>query len=96
MRIIFKILAAPFIVILTLLWAVLTFLFCWAKMLLTFASGISMLLAIALFLTGQMTGGIVFTVVAFLISPLGIPAIAEWLVVRLGVLNYSLRDFITS
>lgn len=31
---------------------------------------------------------------SFLISPLGIPAIAEWLIDRLNGLNYLLRDYI--
>lgn len=96
MRIILKIIAAPFVVVLTLLWAALTFLFCWAETLLGIASGIAMLLALVLFVTGQTTGGIVFTVIAFLISPLGIPVIAGWLIDKLDDLNYSLKNFITS
>ena len=96
MRTILKIIAAPLVVILTLLWAMLTFLFVWAKILLFIASVIVMIFAIILFVTGEITGGIVFTVIAFLISPLGIPAIAQWLIIRLGVLNHSLKDFIKS
>ena len=34
-------------------------------------------------------------VVAFLVSPFGIPAIADWLMDRLYSLKYSLQDFIT-
>ena len=36
-----------------------------------------------------------FLVLAFLISPYGIPAIAEWLVNKLHNLNFALRGFIT-
>ena len=96
MRIIGKILAAPFVVALTVLWAVLVFVFCWAEQILKFASGISGLLAIILFITGQTTGGIVFAIIAFLISPVGLPAIAEWLINRLSDLNAALRCFITT
>ncbi len=48
-----------------------------------------------LFIGGQTLGGIVFLVLAFLISPYGIPAIAEWLVDKLHNLNFALRGFIT-
>lgn len=40
-------------------------------------------------------GGVVFLVLAFLVSPFGIPAIADWLMDRLYSLKYSLQDFIT-
>jgi len=96
MRIILKILATPFVVLLTVLWAILVFLFCWAKTVLSFASGIVGLIAIALFIGGQTTGGIVFAVIAFLISPVGIPAIAEWLINKIGDLNDALKYFITT
>lgn len=95
-RIILKILAAPFVVVLTVTWAVLVFVFCWAETLLEIASGIAGLLAVILFITGQTTGGIVFGVIAFLICPLGLPAIAKWLIDRLNDLNGTLKDFITT
>ena len=96
MRIVMKILAAPFVVLLTVLWAVLVFVFSWAETVLRIASGIAGLLAIVLFATGQATGGIVFGAIAFLISPVGIPAVAEWLIDKIGDLNYSLKNFITT
>ncbi len=96
MRVILKILAAPFVVVLTVLWAVMVFLFCWAETILHFASGIAGLLAVVLLFMGQTTGGIVFAVIAFLISPVGIPAIAKWLIDRLDDLNDSLKTFITT
>ena len=68
--IIFKILAAPLVVALTLL-------------------------ALVLFIGGQTLGGVVFLVLAFLVSPFGIPAIADWLMDRLYSLKYSLQSFIT-
>ncbi len=96
MRIFFKILAAPFVIILTPTVALLTFLFCYAETLLNILSGVGVLLgALALF-TGQTVNGCVLLFLAFLISPLGIPAIAGWLVGRLAALNYALKDYITS
>jgi hypothetical protein len=94
MRIIFKILAMPFVVLLTISGAALVFVFQWAKALLNIASGISVLLALILFFSGQTTGGIVFAIIAFLISPVGLPGIAEWLINMLDDLNYALKTFI--
>ncbi len=96
MRIILKIFAAPFVVLLTVLWAVLVFVFAWCETILEFASGIAGLLALILFVTGQTTGGIVFGIIAFLISPVGLPAIASWLIDRLDDLNDALKWFITT
>jgi hypothetical protein len=96
MRIIFKILAAPFVVVLTVSWALMVFLFCWAEMILNYVSGLAGLIALVLFFTGQTTGGIVFAVIAFLISPVGIPAIAKWLIDLLDGLNDALKCFITT
>lgn len=79
--IVLKILAAPFVVVLTVLAAVVSFLFCMATAVFVVACVVLTLLAVALFISGQTLGGIVFLVLAFLISPYGIPAIAEWLVV---------------
>ena len=53
------------------------------------------LLALVLFIGGQTLGGVVFLVLAYLVSPFGIPAIADWLMDRLYSLKYSLQDFIT-
>ena len=46
MRIILKIIAAPFIVLLTISWAIMVFLFCWAEVILKILSGIAGLIAI--------------------------------------------------
>ena len=96
MNIILKILAAPFVVILTVLWAVLVFLFCWAEVILNYVSGLAGLVAIILFISGETTGGIVFAVIAFLVSPVGIPAIAGWLINMIDDLNDALKYFITT
>ena len=33
--------------------------------------------------------------IAFVVSPFGLPAVAEWLIDKLDSLNYSLKSFIT-
>ena len=97
MRLIFKIFALPFLLVLSLLAAVLMFLFDVAGWFLSLASGILAVIAVGLFvLQHQPVGGLAFLVLAFLLSPYGLPAIAEFLIGLLDELNYSLRRFITS
>ena len=95
MRLILRILAAPVMVALTVVTQVVLFLFAYAKVFLGIVSVIAVLFAVVLFVMGQTTNGLIMLVGAFLISPLGLPAIAEWLVVKLYGLNYALRRFVT-
>lgn len=90
-----KILAAPVVATLTLLATMVSFLFCVAGAVCVVGCVVLTLLTLVLFIGGQTLGGIVFLVLAFLISPYGIPAIAEWLVDKLHSLNYALWGFIT-
>ena len=91
--IILKILAAPFALVLTVVGAMMSFLICMISALCVPISFIGTLLSLVLFISGHPDGGIVFLVIAFLISPYGIPAGAEWLVDKLHSVNYSLRMF---
>lgn len=93
--IVLKILAAPFVVVLTLIVAIVSFLYCVASALCHVGCMILTLLALVLFIGGQTAGGAVFLVLAFVVSPFGIPAIADWLMDRLYSLKYSLQSFIT-
>lgn len=96
MMLILKIITAPVVLILTLALAVLGFVFSlasWAFGILSFICAICGVFE--WFIQGNMSGGIVFLALAFLVSPYGIPAIAGWLVARLHSLNYTLWDFIT-
>ena len=97
MRLIFKIFALPFLLVLSLLAMVLMFLFDVAGWFLSLASGVLAVIAVGLFvLQHQPVGGVAFLVLAFLLSPYGLPAVAEFLIGLLDELNYSLRRFITS
>ena len=97
MRLIFKIFALPFLLVLSLLAAELMFLFDVAGWFLSLPSGILAVIAVGLFvLQHQPVGGVAFLVLAFLLSPYGLPAIAEFLIGLLDELNYSLCRFITS
>lgn len=72
MRLILKLIAAPFVVLLTVLVAVL------------------------LFLISYPVGGVIYLVIAFLLSPYGLQAVAGAVITGLDSLNLSLRQFIIS
>ena len=90
MRIILKIIAAPFVLALMLIVAVLSFLSCWL------ACTVFVLLAACAFFAGLHTGCIAMLVLAFLVSPFGLPAIGLWLLDRLYGAKYALQDFMVS
>lgn len=69
--IVLKILAALFVVVLTILAAVVSFLFCVAGAVCVVGCVVLTLLAVVLFIGGQTLGGAVFLVLAFLVSPYG-------------------------
>lgn len=97
MRIILKIIAAPFAVVLTIAVAMFIFLFVLSEKILSLVSGLMALFGIAVMIfQREWVGGGVFLFLAFLASPVGIPAIAEWLISKLYGLNHALRDFIMS
>lgn len=96
MRLILKLIAAPFIVLLTVLVAALLFLFSVSSFLLTASSVIMALLGVGLFFIGCPVGGIVYLGIAFLLSPFGLQAVADTVITGLNSLNLSLRQSITS
>lgn len=95
-RLLFKILAAPLVVVLAVGTAVLAFLCGVAEWLLNLASGLIIILAIGFFIDQQFANGGIALAMAFLCSPVGLPAVAGWLLDRLVDLDYSLRSFITT
>lgn len=96
MRIIFKILAAPLVVVLAVGTALLAFLCGVAEWLLDIISGLIVIMAIAFFIDQQFANGGIALAMAFVCSPVGLPAIAGWVLDRLVDLDYSLRRFITT
>lgn len=96
MRIIFKIIAAPLVVVLAVGTAILAFLCGVAEWLLNIASGLIILMAIGFFIDQQFTNGGIALAMAFACSPVGLPAVAGWVLDRLVALDYSLRRFITT
>lgn len=92
MRIILKILAVPFVLLLSIVLGVLTLLH-------TLTTGVLSILALvaaacglfACTIGGDPASGIRVLIVAALLSPFGLPALSEWLILKLGDLKYAFR-----
>ena len=87
---------APFALALSLLAALLVFLFDICAVLLTIASVILTVLGVALFFTPMPIGGIVFLFLAFLLSPYGLQAAAGSLLWALDGGKSALYRFLAS
>lgn len=94
MRLIFKLLAFPFVLVTGLLYLVCKFLVIASGAVLGILSGIVFLASLVLFFTAGVWAGLAWLVLAFLISPYGLPMAAAWLVGMIGGANHALRDFV--
>ena len=96
MRLLLKLFAVPVMLALTILAAMLMFLFDICSYLLTVASVITALLGIGLFFKTTPHGGFIFLFLAFLLSPYGLQAVAGLLIEAVDGLGSSLRQFLVS
>lgn len=94
MRLIFKLLAFPFVLVTGLLYLICKFLLIASGAVLGILSGIVFLASLVLFFTAGMWAGLAWLVIAFLISPYGLPMAAAWLVGMIGGANHALRNFV--
>ena len=94
MRLIFKLLAFPFVLVTGLLYLVCKFLVIASGAVLGILSGIVFLASLVLFFTAGVWAGLAWLVIAFLISPYGMPMAAAWLVGMIGGAIHALKDFV--
>ena len=94
MRLVFKILALPFVLITGILYLVCKFLVVSSGAVLGILSGIIFLASLVLFFTAGLWAGLSWLVIAFLISPYGLPMAAACLVGMIGGVNGALKDFV--
>lgn len=94
MRLILKILAAPIVALITIFIWICAFLLNTS----TFAFGIAGtlvgIMGFVAFITSTPQNAIILLLIAFLISPMGLPMMAVWLLGKLQNVNYALRGFI--
>ena len=94
MKIVLKILAAPAMLLLTLTVAFCTFILMVTGVIFWILSGLVFTGAVLLFFSQQPAGGIAFLIIAFLVSPYGLPALAAWVGGKLDGVKFALREFI--
>ena len=96
LRLILKMLALPLIAAVTLLqWAGI-FLTQFSSVIFNLLAGLMFLLSVVGWLMGIITGTETMRMLAVGFVVFIIPHIAEWLIVRIAVINCNLRDFLTS
>lgn len=94
MKLLLKILAAPVIVVLTVFVWVCVLILHISALILGLAGTVVALLGLAVLITYSVKNGIILLVIAFLLSPFGLPMLAVRVLGLLQDVNYVLRDFI--
>ena len=92
MRIIIKILLFPIVLALTLLVAFCRFFCLFSGMVLGIVAFLLFLLGIVVLFAGRVDGFICFLVLAWLVSPYGLPLAASWLTERVADFNHMLKS----
>ena len=92
MKPLLKIIAAPVIAALTLfVWLCSAALYCSAYVL-GLAGSLLGLLAILVIVLDSVKNGLLLLIVAYLVSPLGLPMVAAWLLARVQDLRYAIME----
>ena len=91
MKLIFKILTAPVVLVIDLLTLICIGMISFSGMLLRPVSGIIAILGVAVLATYSPKNGLIFLTIAFLFSPMGIPMLAVWVLGRLQNISCLLK-----
>lgn len=92
MRILLKLITMPIVIILTLfVWLCSAVLYCSAY-LLGLAGTLVGFLALLVLLSGNVPNALILAFMAFLISPLGIPMAAAWLLGKIQELRFAIQS----
>lgn len=93
MRILLKILLFPITLLLTVILLICEFICMFGTMLLSILALLMFILALGIMIfLGEMQDGLKAMVLAYLISPYGIPLLATWLVGKLKAVNERLKS----
>jgi len=92
--VILKMLLLPVVAVLYIAVAFLSFVLIISGVILGILSVIVAIMAILMLVTSNIPGGIAFLVIAFLVSPLGLPRLAAWLIEAIGDVLGMLKSFI--
>lgn len=94
MRLLLRVLLFPLALLMTLLLVPLALLLVLSTRVLAILSSVCVTLAVLLFLSGHSQNGVIFLLMAWLISPYGLPLAAEWLWKRAADLRGILWQFV--
>lgn len=93
MKAILKVLTFPIVLILDLFTWICVGLISCSTILFKLASAILAILALAVLVTYSVQNGLILLTLAFLVSPLGLPMIAVWLLSGLQSINSALKNY---
>lgn len=96
MRLVLKMLVAPFVLITGILYLFCQFILIASGTVLGILSGAVFLAALTLFFVAGFWPGFSWLVIAFLLSPYGLATVATWMVGIIGGVNSTLRNFLLS
>lgn len=92
LKILLRIILAPFMLVLILLIHFSAFLLTVASGIFGLAGTVFAILGAIIFFAVNRTNGIIVLIFAFLVSPLGLPMLAAWLIGKLQQLRYAIQD----
>lgn len=96
LRLILKIVAAPVILLLTLaIWSCVGLVYV-SGLVLGLLSMVIALLGVAVLVTYSPQNGLILLLIAFLISPFGLPQLAFWLLGKVQHLKFAIQDLVYS
>ena len=94
LKLILKIVTAPVVLLLTLaIWICVGLVYV-SGLVLGLLSGLIALLGVAVLVTYSPQNGLILLVIAFLISPFGLPKLAFWLLGQVQDLKYAIQDLV--
>ncbi len=94
MKLILKLLFAPVMLVLSLAVGICSFALRLSAGVLGLIGTVLGILGLAVLILDNVKNGIIILVIAFLVSPLGLPMVAAWMVGLVQTVRYSLRDVI--
>jgi len=94
MRFVLKLIASPLALAMFILTALFSFVLAMSGAVLGIASSLVFIGATILLLMGETAGGIAWLVIAYLVSPFGLSALAGWLVGKLAGAGQALKGFV--
>lgn len=92
MRFILRSMLLPLRLLLSAITSIITFLLCIIGAGCGVISVIVGIIAVAAFIAGETTGAVAFLVIAVLVSPFALPAVADWIIDKMRGLCFALKN----